>query len=87
MKKKNVSIPDELTVDLPEMKTTYWYIRAAVTTAGFVVVEAQWMNWKSDVLRLVRGNMYLDQRHAMSDCKKLNNQLSLVLNAINRKLT
>lgn len=74
MKKKEVKVEPGLG-SIPEIKTTYWYVRSNMMTMDFVLVETEWVGSFSDLFRLTKGNVYLDKNEAISVQNMLNDRL------------
>lgn len=74
MKKKEVKVEPGLG-SIPEIKTTYWYVRSNMMTMDFVLIETEWVGSFSDLFRLTKGNVYLDYNEAISVQNMLNDRL------------
>ena len=56
--------------DLPEIKTPYWYVRAALGPEKFVVVGTVWCDGFWDRTRFLDGNFFTDEKSAISCCQQ-----------------
>lgn len=61
---------------IPEIKTTYWYLRSNTMTNDFVIVETEWIGGISDLFRLAKCNVYLDKNDAIEAQRLFNERLS-----------
>ncbi len=78
--KEKVKVEPEVGL-IPQPKTMYWYVRACMQTHRFKVMECEWIGGMSDLLRLAKGNVFLEKDDAESLCYQLNCRLEMLSRA------
>lgn len=70
---------------IPEKGTTYWYIRGCMQTHRFKVCEMQFIGGMTEILRIAKGNFYLNQKEANNVMLQLNERVDDLARILGQK--
>ena len=60
---------------IPAINSTYWYVRANMISHNFTVHDTTWTGGMSDVFRLTKGNVFLNEEDAYELATDLNDRM------------
>lgn len=59
----------------PKINETYWFIRTRLNGAAFDVYKHTWIGSQMDFIRMVRGNVYSDEKKAWNSALRMVKEL------------